>query len=131
MEFTVENVCGLLIRSKLLTPEDVKAMYQRWQAEAKDAASNLAQFTRWLVGRQYVTGYQAALVAKGHAEGFFLGPYKILERLGQGRMAGVYKAVHQLGQVVAIKVLPPSKSRDPHTLARFRRELRLAVRLKH
>src|SRR5262249_15091776 len=45
--------------------------------------------------------------------------------------AGVYKAIHQLGQVVAIKVLPPSKAKDPHMLARFLRESRLAMRLKH
>ena len=36
----------------------------------------------------------------------------MLDRLGQGRMAGVYKAVHRLGQIVAIKVLPPSKAKD-------------------
>src|SRR5262249_20791579 len=62
---------------------------------------------------------------------FFLGEYKILDRIGRGRMAGVYKAVHQLGQVVAIKVLPPSKAKDPRTLGRFTREARLALKLKH
>ena len=47
---------------------------------------------RWMVAQQYVTEYQAALLARGHADGFFLNEYKILDRLGQGRMAGVYKA---------------------------------------
>ncbi len=131
MEYTVENVCGMLIRSKLLTPDEVKAMYQRWQAEARDAAANLAQFTRWLVAHNYVTDYQAALVAKGQADSFFLNQYKILDRLGKGRTAGVYKAVHQLGQVVAIKVLPPSRAQKPQILARFQREIRLALKLKH
>src|SRR5262249_33292544 len=56
---------------------------------------------------------------------------RILDRLGKGRMAGVYKARHELGQVVAIKVLPPSKARDPQFLARFQREARLASRLNH
>jgi serine/threonine protein kinase len=131
MNFTVENVCGLLIGSKLLAPEEVKTIYQRWQSEAGDAATDLTQFTRWLVVNQYVTEYQAALVAKGHSDGFFIHQYKILERLGKGRMAGVYKAVHQLGQVVAIKVLPPSRGKDPQMLARFQREAKLAIRLKH
>jgi serine/threonine protein kinase len=131
MDFTVENICGLLIRSKLLTPEEVKVMYQRWQAEARDGAANVSHFSRWLTANQYVTEYQAALVARGHADDFFLNDYKILDRLGRGRMAGVYKAVHSLGQVVAIKVLPPSRCKDPHTLARFCREARLAMRLKH
>jgi serine/threonine protein kinase len=131
MEFTVENVCGLLIRSKLLNPEEVKGMYARWQGEARDGAANLPQFVRWLVARQYVTEYQAALVAKGHADSFFINQYKILDRLGRGRMAGVYRAVHHLGQMVAIKVLPPSKGKNPQTLARFQREVRLALKLKH
>jgi serine/threonine protein kinase len=131
MEFTVENVCGLLIRSKLLTPDEVRTMYMRWQGDAGAAVTNLAAFTRWLVARQYVTEYQAALVAKGHADSFFINQYKIVDRLGRGRMAGVYKAQHQSGQVVAIKVLPPSKSRNTQLLRRFRREVKLALKLKH
>ena len=66
-----------------------------------------------MVANRYLTEYQATLLARGHADGFFLSEYKILDRLGKGRMAGVYKAQHQLGQVVAIKVLPPSKAQDP------------------
>src|SRR5580765_6843498 len=131
MKFTVENVCGLLIGSKLLAPDEVKTIYQRWQGEARDGAGESAQFTRWLVTQHFLTEYQAALVAKGYTEGFFIHHYKILERLGRGRMAGVYKAVHQLGQVVAIKVLPPSRGKDPNMLARFQREAKLAVRLRH
>jgi serine/threonine protein kinase len=131
MDFTVENVCGFLIRSKLLTPDEVKAMYARWQAEGKEHVADLARFTRWLVANGFVTEYQAAYVAKGQADSFFINQYKILDRLGRGRMAGVYKAVHQLGQVVAIKVLPPSKSKNPQMLGRFQREVKLAVKLKH
>jgi serine/threonine protein kinase len=131
MKFTVENVCGLLIGSKLLAPDEVKAIYTRWQGEARNGAADLTQFTRWLVAHEYVTDYQANLVAKGHSDGFFIHQYKILKRLGKGRMAGVYLAVHELGQVVAIKVLPPSRSKDPTMLARFRREAKLAIRLKH
>jgi serine/threonine protein kinase len=131
MDLTVENICGLLIRSRLLALDAVKAMYARWQAEATTAAGDVSQFTKWLAVQQYVTEYQAGLLARGHTDGFFLNDYKILERLGRGRMAGVFKAVHRLGQVVAIKVLPPSRAKDPSLLARFQREARMAVRLKH
>jgi serine/threonine protein kinase len=131
MELTVQNVYGLLLRSKLLSVEQGKAMFARWQEEARDAATNLAKFAAWMVSNKYVTEYQAALLARGHAEGFFLGEYKVLDRLGKGRMAGVYKGQYRLGQVVAIKVLPPSKARDPLLLARFQREAKLAMRLRH
>src|SRR2546430_14011701 len=78
-----------------------------------------------------LTEYQANLLAQGHADAFHLNQYKILERIGRGRMAGAFKAVHSLGQVVAIKVLPPSPAKSPQILARFWREARLSLRLKH
>jgi len=131
MELTVQNIYGLLLRSKLLSIDEAKAMFARWQQEAQSDASNLSHFASWMVANKYLTEYQAQLLVRGHAEGFFLNEYKILERLGKGRMAGVYKAQHQLGQVVAIKVLPPSKAQEPNLLGRFQREARLALRLKH
>src|SRR5262249_29577631 len=131
MELTVQNVYGLLLRSQLMSLEEAKAMFARWQEEAKDQANNLARFAAWMVANKYLTEYQASLLARGHAEGFFLGDYKILDRLGKGRMAGVYKAKYKLGQIVAIKVLPPSKAKEPTLLARFQREARLAVKLRH
>ncbi len=131
MEYKVENLCGFLIRSKLMTADEMLAMKQRWQAEAKDNAGQSAAFLKWLIAKNYTTEYQASLLSRGHVDDFFLGEYKILERIGRGRMAGVYKAVHPSGQVVAIKVLPPSRAKNAQMLARFEREARLAVKLKH
>ncbi len=106
-------------------------MHARWQAEAGANVKELPAFLKWLVASGYVTEHQANLLGQGHADDFFLNQYKILERIGRGRMAGVYKAVHSLGQVVAIKVLPPSRAKSPQILARFEREARLSLRLKH
>jgi serine/threonine protein kinase len=131
MELSVQNVYGLLLRSKLLPVESARTMYDRWQKESGAKGTSLEQFSRWMVANRFVTEYQAGLLTRGHADGFFIGQYKILDRLGKGRMAGVYEAAHECGQRVAIKVLPPSKARDPHMLARFQREARLAMRLKH
>jgi serine/threonine protein kinase len=129
--FSVENICGFLIRGRLMTPEDMRAMYQRWQTTAGTRSSELDGFLKWLVATGYVTDYQASLLGQGHGDGYYINQYKILERVGRGRMAGVFKAVHQLGQIVAIKVLPPSRAKSPQLLARFEREAQLALRLKH
>src|SRR2546423_11463398 len=115
MDLTVQNVYGLLIRSKLLGLDECRDMFARWNQEAKENATNLVLFAKWVVANKYLTEYQATLLARGHAEGFYLGGYKILDRLGKGRMAGVYKAQHETGPVVAIKVLPQSKANDPST----------------
>jgi serine/threonine protein kinase len=64
-------------------------------------------------------------------EGRRLGQYEILERLGQGNMGVVYKAVHvELGKVVALKVLPVGVMQEI-SIARFKKEVRAIGRLDH
>jgi len=130
MQTTFDTFCQSLERSRLVPVEELNGLRQRWLQEATDA-SNARQFARWLVARQTLTEYQASLLLSGYANHFHLGPYQILDRIGRGRMAGVYKAKHHSGQVVAIKVLPPSQVANPQVMGRFRREARLARRLKH
>jgi serine/threonine protein kinase len=58
--------------------------------------------------------------------------YKILEALGRGGMATVYKA-RQLGtkRLVAVKVIDRSLADDGEIVARFRQEHALGARLRH
>ncbi|NJM08568.1 serine/threonine protein kinase, partial [Candidatus Gracilibacteria bacterium] len=64
--------------------------------------------------------------------GSILGRFTIIEELGRGGMAVVYKAVQSdLDRVVALKVLPLELSRDSSYIARFRHEARSAARLEH
>ncbi len=65
-------------------------------------------------------------------EGQTLGKYRILEPLGRGGMAQVYKAYHpQLDRYVAIKVLRSDLLEEAEFLARFRREARAVAALRH
>jgi serine/threonine protein kinase len=128
---TVESVCNQLARSKLLAPEAVRTIHKRWRHEAKAGADDATRFAKWLVGNGFITDFQFGVLQRGFADLLFLDDYKLLDRIGQGRMAGVYKAVHKLGQVVAVKVLPPSKAKHGPTLARFQREARMSLRCKH
>jgi serine/threonine-protein kinase len=60
------------------------------------------------------------------------GRYRLLELLGQGGMATIYRARDaQLERDVAIKLLRPEFGRDPDFLARFRDEARAAASLSH
>lgn len=64
--------------------------------------------------------------------GLQIGPYRIMEQLGQGGMATVYKAYHaSLDRYIALKVLHQAFMEDPNFLARFQREARLVARLEH
>lgn len=130
-EMTVESVCNALAKSKLLGSDEIKKAYQDWQREGGPKAKDTAEFGKWLITRQYLTPYQADRVLRGQTDYFFFNEYKLLDRIGKGKMAGVYKGIHRLGQVVAIKVLPPSKVKETEAFGRFQREARLAQRLKN
>jgi len=66
------------------------------------------------------------------ASGENVGPYRIIEQLGQGGMATVYKAYHAaLDRYVAIKVLHPAFLADENFLKRFQREAKAVARLEH
>jgi serine/threonine protein kinase/Tfp pilus assembly protein PilF len=61
-----------------------------------------------------------------------VGLYRIMDQLGQGGMATVYKAYHaNLDRYVAIKVLHPAFKEDPGFLERFKREAQIVARLEH
>jgi formylglycine-generating enzyme required for sulfatase activity len=61
-----------------------------------------------------------------------LGKYEIIEKLGRGGFATVYKARDPgLNRVVALKVLHPFWSNDPGFAARFTREAQAAAGLHH
>ncbi|MBI3744999.1 MAG: Stk1 family PASTA domain-containing Ser/Thr kinase [Chloroflexi bacterium] len=60
------------------------------------------------------------------------GRYRLIELLGQGGMATIYRAHDtQLERDVAVKVLRPEYGRDPDFFARFRQEAQSAASLNH
>ncbi|MBN9518667.1 serine/threonine protein kinase [bacterium] len=129
---SVREFCSLLAKSQLLTADEVDAVRRRWEAEHPGADAQVEAFVKSISGRKgVITHWQAALLGRGRTDGFFLEGYKILEQLGKGQMGGVYKAVHGLGQVVALKILSASRARDVRVLARFQREARLLTQLDH
>src|SRR5262245_16092844 len=129
---TIDALCGAIAKSQLLTHDQLRELIPQWrQADGPGGSTGPERFLQWLVQHGDLTQFQADRVAKGYTTGYFLHTYKLVDRIGQGRMAGIYKAEHTLGQVVALKVLPPSRAKEPLGIGRFKREARLALKLKH
>src|SRR5574337_1017744 len=61
-----------------------------------------------------------------------LGPYRVLEQIGVGGMATVYKAYQpSMDRDVAIKILPHYLSQDAEFAQRFQRDAHAIARLEH
>ncbi|MBI3650580.1 MAG: protein kinase [Acidobacteria bacterium] len=60
----------------------------------------------------------------------FAGRFRLIEKIGQGGMGAVFKAVHtQMGRTCAIKLLLPMTSDTDSMIARFKREAQMASRI--
>ncbi len=85
-----------------------------------------------LVDAQRLTTYQAEVLLAEAARPLRLGNYLLLDRVGQGGMGHVHKAVHErMNRIVALKVLPPLAAMDETLVKRFRREVEVAAKLHH
>jgi serine/threonine protein kinase/Tfp pilus assembly protein PilF len=62
----------------------------------------------------------------------FAGRFEVLEKLGQGGMASVYRVVDKnIDEEVALKILIPEVASDEKTIERFRNELKFARKISH
>jgi serine/threonine protein kinase len=95
-----------------------------------DAAITDRQLADKLIAMGRLNSFQASQLLAGQSN-FRLGPYRILDSIGQGGMGQVFKAEHLImGRIVAVKVLPKSKS-TPAAIASFTREIRAQAKLDH
>ncbi len=61
-----------------------------------------------------------------------IGPYRIIQPIGRGGMASVYKAYQPaMERYVALKILPDQLAESPEFAGRFQQEARIIARLEH
>src|SRR5262249_46607137 len=72
---------------------------------------------RDMLARGLLTSYQVNLLLQGKARDLMVGPYRILDRLGEGGMGFVYKARHQtMSRLVALKVIRKERVASAHNV---------------
>lgn len=87
---------------------------------------------RELLVRNWLTPYQVNQLLQGRDSELALGPYMLLERLGEGGTGSVFKARHQhMNRLVAVKILRRELLLDPEVLARFYREIQVLSQFSH
>ncbi|MEX0741679.1 MAG: serine/threonine-protein kinase, partial [Phycisphaeraceae bacterium] len=122
----------IIVERGLVTADEMASSLEQWRNIAPEARGSL---TDWLVEHGVVTQGQITelnrqLAAQKH-EGQIPG-YRILDRIGAGAMASVFKAQQlSLDRTVAIKILPRRHISDASFVQRFYAEGRAAARLNH
>ncbi len=123
-----EDFLAALGQCGLLAPAQ-HAELVAWATEYRPDPSALA---KEIARRGWLTGYQVKEVYKGRAADLTVGPYRVLDLLGEGGMGRVFKAHHtRLGRDVALKVIRKEKLSNPNAVQRFHQEVRAAAHLMH
>jgi serine/threonine protein kinase len=119
---------NLLREHRLLEPEQLEEVgrdLERRYPEPRDLAKDLVQ-------RGWMTPFQIQQISQKKVRDLVLGPYVLLDVLGEGGMGHVYRAKHRtLGRTVALKVIRKERLGSRQAVQRFEREARAAARLAH
>lgn len=110
-------------------------LYSASQLAAADPAYDAPDDARaadQLLSAGVLTQYQFKKLRNGRPLELVFGPYLILDKIGEGGMGKVYKAIH-IGsrQVVALKVVRPQLMSNKTVLKRYEREAKAARALDH
>jgi serine/threonine protein kinase/formylglycine-generating enzyme required for sulfatase activity len=122
------ELLAFLLEHGFLTPDQVQEVGGAGATRFADARALAAE----LMERKWLTAYQANKLLPGRGGDLLVGPYRLLDRLGEGGMAQVFRAHHvNMDRVVALKIIPRERLSNPTAVARFYREVKAVAKLSH
>ncbi len=123
----------IIVDQGLADSSDVRKSLDRWQHLGKEASDDT--LIQVLLDDGIATSHQLEKVrslAEQQRSVQQIPGYQLLDKLGAGAMAVVFKAKQlSLDRIVALKVLPKKFMSDPQFVERFYAEGRAAARLNH
>ncbi|MBL8815071.1 MAG: protein kinase [Planctomyces sp.] len=123
-----ETVAGLEKTLQSVVPARVTIRISEFESESacQRAIESLGTADLTTVGQSAVEAERAAMPADTIRD------YKVVEKIGQGGMGAVYRAIHQrMHRTVALKILPAEFMEDTNAVARFHREMAVLGQLSH
>lgn len=117
-----------LRQNRILEPAQLDEVARDLQERFPDSRS----LAKELMQRGMLTPFQVNQLLSDRVQDLVLGPYVLLERIGEGGVGQVIKARHQYMQrIVAIKVIRKDLLTDAEIVGRFYREIQAASQLMH
>jgi serine/threonine-protein kinase len=128
MTLAPAELAEFLTKNQLLSHTQLEAV-----AREADHFVSAAQMSDELVARGWLTKFQQSHLLSGQGDKLILGPYRLVDSLGEGGMGLVYKGWHpRLDRYVALKLIRPQVlASRPEIITRFHREARAVAQLHH
>jgi serine/threonine protein kinase len=115
-------------KSGLLEEDDL----DRYRFRSAADPSPPDRVAKWMIMDGCLTPFQVEQLLAGKSRPFFVGPYKVLTRVGNGSMGVVYLCEHRtMRRKVAVKFLQKRRVQDAEAMERFLREARAAAAVNH
>jgi len=125
---TIDSLVDALRGRPILRPEQFDELLRRHAP----ATTDTQELARILIRLRWITIYQAKKLIAGKADELVIGQYVILDKLGEGGMGKVYRAIQlNLNRVVALKIVRGNLLKSETALKRFVREVQAAAKLNH
>src|SRR5439155_24525615 len=103
---TVADLVEALRATPLLSTSQLEELARDLQPRCTEPRA----LARQLLDRDWLTAYQMNQLFLGRGQDLVLGPYLLLERLGEGGVGQVFKARHlRMDRVVALKIIRKAK----------------------
>jgi eukaryotic-like serine/threonine-protein kinase len=125
---TIDSLVDALRKRPILRPEQMQELLTKYAP----ATADTQELARTLIRLRWITIYQAKKLVSGKADELVVGQYVIQDKLGEGGMGKVFKAMQlSLNRPVALKVVRTSLLKNETAMKRFKREVRSAAQLTH
>jgi eukaryotic-like serine/threonine-protein kinase len=113
---------------QLLAPTQLGELSRTAQGRCSDARL----IAKTLIQKGWLSVYQVNQLLGGNAHELVIGPYHVLDKLGQGGLSSVFKARHRENQqLVAVKMIKAEVFASPEGRQQFLQEVEAMARLDH
>jgi len=128
-------ISQVAVDSKLATPEEIRrcrAKQAEFKAQGKDYKLSSIMIKAGVITASQLKRLRNPADSSVSQSLQQIPGFQILQKIGAGAMASVYKARQlSLDRIVAIKILPKRLSEDPEFVERFYKEGKAAAKLNH
>lgn len=117
-----------LITNRILAPDQLNTVTKELLSRIRDSRA----LAKELVQRGWLTIYQVNQIFQGQGRDLAIGHFRILDLLGEGGVARVYRALHTTKRItVALKCVRKELLAHPEAVRQFQQETKTIASLSH